>query len=104
LISIEHRRAAKPIVLKFPTEGALYHVLNTWIDTTSGHCPRNDCEAVVHAKFRIQHISKGIFIPFRGRRIHGVSGDITIEFSNGTRFDGSFRAKLRKPVVQFICE
>lgn len=104
LTTIDGRHPRKSVVLKFPTEGSWYYVLNTWTDTTSGYCPSDNCETVARAKYRIQHISTGIFIPFRGRRIHGVSGDLIIEFSDGRRFEGIFRAKLRKPVVQFICE
>jgi len=104
LTSLDGRRPAKPVVLRFPTEGAWYNVLNSWIDTSSDYCPGDNCEAVVHAKFRIQHISKGIILPFRGRRIHGVSGDLVIEFSDGRRFEGPFRANVRKSVTELICE
>jgi hypothetical protein len=104
LTSIDGHRPREPVVLVFPTEGAWYYLLNTSNDTTGAYCRSADCEPIGHAKFRIQHISQGIFIPFRGRRIQGVSGDFAIEFKDGRKLEGSFRAKTRKLVTQLICE
>lgn len=104
LTSIDGRRPRKAVVLVFPTEFAWDYLLNSWHDTTGAYCLGGDCEPIAHAKFRIDHISKGIFLPFRGRRINGVSGDFEIEFSNERKLEGSFKAKTRKPVTQLICE
>lgn len=102
--SINGRRPRKAVALVFPTEGAWYYLQNIWHDTTGAYCLGGDCEPITYAKFRINHVSKGIFVPFRGRRIDGVSGDFEIEFSNGRKLKGSFKAKTRKPVTQLICE
>jgi hypothetical protein len=104
LTSIDGRRPRKAVVLVFPREGAWYYLLNNWQDTTGAYCRGGDCESIAHAKFRIDHISNGIFLPFRGRRINGVSGDFEIEFSNERKLEGSFKAKTRKPVTQLRCE
>jgi hypothetical protein len=104
LTSIDGRQPKKPVVVVFPTEGAWYYLLNTWNDTTGAHCPDRKCEPIAHAKFRIQHISKSIFVPFRGRIINGASGDFSIELADGKKLEGSFKAKTRKPSTQLICE
>lgn len=104
LTSIDGRRLRKPVVLKFPMEGAWYNLIDTWMDTTGAYCHRADCEPITHARVRIRHVSKGMFIPFRGRRINGVSGDFNIDFSDGKKLEGSFKVKTRKPAVQLICE
>jgi hypothetical protein len=104
LTSIGGARPRKAVVIVFPTEGAWYYLLNTWHDTTGADCLGGDCEPIAHAKFRLDHISKGIFLPFRGRRINGVSGHFEIELSNAKKLEGSFKAKTQKPVTQLICE
>jgi hypothetical protein len=104
LTSLDGQRPRKEVVLVFPNEGSWYYLLNTWYDTTGAYCPSGDCERITHAKFRIQHIHSGTFIPFRGRRINGVSGDFSVEFHDGRKLEGTFKAKARNPVQQLICE
>lgn len=104
LTSIDGVRPKKAVMLVFPMEGIWYNLLNGWHDTTKAYCLSGDCESIAHAKFRIVHISKGIFLPFRGRRIDGVTGDFEIKFSNERKLEGSFKAKIRKPVTQMRCE
>lgn len=104
LTSIDGLPPRKAIVLVFPTEVAWYYLLNSWEDTTGAYCRGGDCEPIAHAKFRIDHISKGIFLPFRGRGINGISGDFEIEFNNERKLEGSFKGKIRKPVTPLRCE
>lgn len=104
LTSIDGHRPNKQVVIVFPTEGAWYYLLNTWSDTTGAYCRSADCELIAHAKFRIRHISQGLFIPFRGRRINGVSGDFSVEFNDGRKLEGTFKAKTKKSVQQLICD
>jgi hypothetical protein len=105
LVSIGNHKLNKPIVLKFPGEGAWDYLLNTWSEVSGADCSADDrCESVAHSKIRIQYVARGIFIPFRGRRINGISGDFAVEFSDGRKLEGSFRAKTRKPEHQMICE
>jgi hypothetical protein len=104
LTSIGGIRPREAVVIVFPTEGAWYYLLNSWQDTTGAYCLGGDCEPIAHAKFRIDHISKGTFLPFRGRRINGVSGHFEIDFSSGKKLEGSFKARTRKPVTQLMCE
>lgn len=104
LTSIGGHAPRKPVALVFASEQAWYVLLNTWNDTSGAYCRNVVCEPIAHAKYRIRHVSREMFISFRGRRISGVSGDFVVEFSNGTKLEGSFKAKTRKPVVHLICE
>ena len=102
---IRSHRSSGIVAIQFPTAMAWSALLNEWVDVEGKECA--ECKAVTNARIKITGISQNLFNPLRplrGRVISGVSGDFTIEFADGSKEQGSFRAKLRKPDHLLICE
>jgi hypothetical protein len=104
LQQIDGQKLRKSIVLKIPWVSYFESSLNQWFAITSTGCANDRCEAIKAAKIRVAHVSYGMFVPFRGRNINGFSGDVSIEFSDGHKFEGPFIARTRKAVHRIICD
>jgi len=91
LIQIDNRMLNKPVVLMFPGYGAWYSLQNTWQELDGSDCSKlDDCEAIVHAKIKLQDISLHAFIPFRRRRPKSISGEFVVELADGRKIEGCF--------------
>ena len=65
-----------------------------WSDNEALECAKPDqCESATHARIRFSHLSSG-----------KVSGDFAIEFRDGRKLEGSFRAKRIRPPKPIICD
>ena len=104
LQQIDKQKLPKSIVLKIPWVSYFEYSLNKWFDISSGCANVDRCAAIKAAKIRVAHVSYGMFVPFRGRNINGFSGDVSIEFSDGQKFEGPFIARTRKAVHRIICD
>jgi hypothetical protein len=101
---IHHHKIGKPIAMEFPDSAAWSYFLDSkeWVDVSGHDCLT--CNPVKSGRVRITRVSKGIFIPFRGRFVNGASGDFEVELRDGTKEQGSFKAKIRSRKELLICE
>ena len=74
-----------------------------WFDYQGEDCSSGDCEAATHSRVQISRVSYGSHALLRPRRPE-IAGNFEIELRDGRKFSGSFRAKLRKPPKNAICE
>jgi len=104
LESVDGHRLPKPIALSFFSESAWDYILNDPLPNLPAGCPRADqCASVANASLTLRHVSRSVFVPFRARRINGISGDFTVQLSDGRKFEGTFKAKVRHPKTPLIC-
>jgi hypothetical protein len=103
---IKGQKLDKPLILKIPAEYFWDHALNTWFDVSGAECSGTDqCEPAAHSKINILQLSRRFSIRWwRFRAVKVISGQFSIEFGDGRKLEGSFIAKIRKPVTQMICE
>jgi hypothetical protein len=104
LIDFDDRKLDKPIVLKFPGQGAWYSLVNTWQELVGEDCTRSyQCQGITHAKVYVEHVSRAALPHLGARRIIAISGKFELEYSNGRKLEGSFRAKTRQPEHRMDC-
>ena len=95
-----------PIILRIPQPPAWPTLLDFgWFDVSAENCdPHDRCQFVTHSKIRVLHVSNSWFIPFRGRIVNGISGEFHVEFPDGRRMEGTFKAKVRESHSKGTCE
>lgn len=103
-VAIDGKKLTRQIIFAIPGVGTWDNMLNQWFEDLTTCDQASSCETVVHSKIRLTRVSRSIFIPFRGRRINGLTGDFSVELQNGKQVTGVFRVKTRKPRQLMICE
>lgn len=99
------KNLSMPIVLAIPDEGAWGSLVNEWFDVGSATCPStNPCEDVAHGKIYVLRVYRHLSIRRHARVISGLAGNFTVELKDGTKIEGAFSAKVRKPTHKFICQ
>jgi hypothetical protein len=78
---------------------ALDYMDKDFIDEPGMECAEpQPCEAAAKSKIQVLHVSH------RWPKTGEVSGNSMVEFQDGRKFEGSFKAKERKREASFICE
>src|SRR5438874_304986 len=58
LVDVDNRKLNKPIALKVPRQGAWYGLLNTWQELDGEDKRPDQCQGIVHAQVKLEHVSR----------------------------------------------
>jgi hypothetical protein len=104
LQKLKGRQLRPEITLAIPEKQFWEHLDDKWYDSPGLDCSDGECQRTTHSKVQVLHFSRSLFMPFRIRRLAGISGNLVVELSDGRKIGGSFRAKLRPPPKGSRCE
>jgi hypothetical protein len=99
---VRYRKQAlpNPIVFSLPDPLSLEEFAVDWWDWTASACAGPDrCEEITKSRLQGVHVS---FKWWRWPRT--FSGNFAVEFKDGRKLQGSFKARFIKPKTTFICE
>lgn len=105
LQKLRDRKLSRTIVLKVPSVYLLETWPGDWFDVPGMECATaSQCVNASHSKVRISRVSEARSVPLFKKTPSAVEGSFSIEFRDGRRIEGSFKAKFRRPEKPMICE
>jgi hypothetical protein len=97
LVRFQKRNMEKTIVLPLPC--ALEIIGEDWLDVNGKECSmQGRCETVAKSRIQIMRVSH------RWMRMRAVFGNFAVEFNDGRKLEGSFKAKEVRSSTLLICE
>ena len=101
LDQFRHHDLHKTVLLKLP--GPLEEAPKDWFDVPGMECiGPQQCIPAAKAKIQLLRVSHRWWGRWIKRTV--VSGNYAVEFKDGTKLEGSFKAKVRNPTQKIICE
>jgi hypothetical protein len=91
------QQASNVIELDLPHDWGLENLTKDWLEVTGWACKgEGQCESIA-GKIRNVHLHGW-------RSLNGISGEFAVEFRDGRKLEGAFRAKYIKPASEIVCE